>query len=148
MGVDSGAGGGTVDGTNVDFTNNKVTGGSVGGGFWVNEDGDVDFTNVSLTGNVANEGGGFFVSDGNYTGSTVTLTTATINNNTATVRGGGFRNASLHATVTINGGTIDGNVANNEHGGGYYNNGRVELTNVDVTNNQVLDLDNTKWTGR
>ncbi|MHC5112544.1 MAG: beta strand repeat-containing protein, partial [Planctomycetota bacterium] len=38
--------------------------------------------------------------------------------------------------------SIDGNTAENEHGGGFYNNGTVTLNNTDVSNGLALDLDN------
>jgi hypothetical protein len=141
--------GGSVTGTNVDFTNNiaERNGGSnnnVGGGFWLNEDATADFTNVNLTGNVAREGGGFYTSNGNFGGSTVTLSNALFDANTAIVRGGGFDNASRTATVTINTGTISNNTAEQEHGGGFYNNGRVVLDAVDISDNIILDNNSTR----
>lgn len=137
---------GSVTGTNVQLTNNQAmrtsgTNNGVGGGFWLNEDATVNFTNLVMTGNQSLEGGGFYISGGNFGGSQVTLTNATIENNVAVVRGGGFRNGAVDGVVTINGGTINQNIAQNEHGGGFYNNGKVVLNNVAVTANEVQGLD-------
>ena len=114
---------------------------SVGGGVYINGWADVTFDNVLFDDNSATEGGGFYVAGA--LGATVTLTDSDITNNTAITRGGGFRNSGFDTVVTMSDGVIDNNTANNEHGGGFYNNGKVVLTNVDITNNEVLDLDNT-----
>jgi fibronectin-binding autotransporter adhesin len=137
---------GSVTGVNVQLTNNQAvrasgTNNGVGGAFWLNEDSQVNFTNLVMTGNQAIEGGGFYISTGNFSGSQVTFTNATIENNVAVVRGGGFRNAGVDGIVTINGGTIRQNIAQDEHGGGFNNSGKVVLNNVDITGNEAQGLD-------
>jgi autotransporter-associated beta strand protein/predicted outer membrane repeat protein len=137
----------TITGNGVDITNNtaqKSGAGrnSVGGGMWMTGDSSISFTDFTMTGNVAREGGGFYTSGGNFGGSRVTLNNATIENNTAVVRGGGFYNAAIDSQVTINGGTVSNNVAQFEHGGGFYNYaGVVTLNGVAISNNQAQDLD-------
>ncbi|MCB1087986.1 MAG: LEPR-XLL domain-containing protein, partial [Verrucomicrobiae bacterium] len=136
----------TITGSNVEITNNtaqKFGAGrnAVGGGMWISGDSTIDLTDVTITGNTAREGGGFYVSAGNFGGSQMTLTNAVINNNTGVVRGGGFDNAGIDSEITINGGTISSNFAQNEHGGGFYNYGTVNLNGVVISDNEAQDLD-------
>lgn len=142
----------TVIGTNVDITGNvaqKFGAGrnSVGGGFWLSNGADVTLTDSVIDGNTAIEGGGFYLSvdsiPSDAVGSVVTLNNTDITDNTGVNRGGGFRNAGIgeNGTVIINSGTISGNVAENEHGGGFYNSGTVNLTDVIIDSNQTLDSD-------
>ena len=143
----------TVTGTGVDITNNRAerNGGAnndVGGGAWINGDSSVTLTDVVITGNTARQGAGFYISAGNFGGSSVNLTNATIDNNTAVVNGGGFYNAAIDGRVTVTNGTISGNVAQFEHGGGFYNYaGSVTLSGVTISNNEAQDMDDVKRHG-
>ena len=111
----------------------------VGGGFYAGLEGTVNLDYVDITNNSANEGGGFYQDTG---GSQVIGTNVLIDGNTARTRGGGFRNATPEALVQLTDSTISNNEATEEHGGGFYNNGTVTLSNTDISSNHTIDLSN------
>ncbi|MDF1813217.1 MAG: autotransporter-associated beta strand repeat-containing protein, partial [Verrucomicrobiales bacterium] len=130
-----------ITGTDVDFTNNKATraGGAEaadGAGFYAINETTVNLTGGTFSGNEARDGAGFYVT----AGSKVTLSDVLLNNNTADIRGGAFRNATFTSEVTLIDSTVSNNTATEEHGGGFYNNGIVVLDNTDVESNHTLDL--------
>lgn len=138
----------TVTGTGVEISGNTAAQfgsgrNAVGGGAWLSGDSTVTLTDVAITGNTSREGGGFYISAGNFGGSVVSLEGAQIAGNTAVVRGGGFYNAAIDGRVSVTDGALTGNVAQFEHGGGFYNAGTVVLAGVDVTGNEAQDLDTT-----
>lgn len=106
--------------------NNSATGTSGSGGGILSTDGDVTVTdpNTTVNSNIANRaGGGIEIIDGS-----LTLQDASLNSNNAGVapnasaspgNGGGLHVSGI-ATVIINGGNIQGNIAANE-GGGLWN---------------------------
>lgn len=118
------------------IVNNSTT--SVGGGLYIRTESHITLTDVTLSNNSASEGAGFQIEQ---KGSSLTGTRVTIEDNTATTRGGGFRNANIDAVVSLTDSVVQNNTANNEHGGGFYTGGTVNLINTDVTDNRTLDLD-------
>ena len=110
----------------------------VGAGFYNTSQSTVNLTNVEITNHRANDGAGFYQDS---IQSRVIGTNVTLDDNTARVRAGGFRNATFGAIVELKDSSIDGNIARFENGGGFYNNGTVTLDNTDVSNGQALDLD-------
>lgn len=93
---------------------------SVRGGGIINDGGTVTLTGGSITQNYAAEiGGGIF----SYNGGKTILNGATISDNTAVRNGGGVYVQGIGATPTVFemiDGTISGNTAQNEWGGGIY----------------------------
>ena len=109
--------------------------GANGGGIYNLNLGALTLTNVAVSGNTAQIGGGIF-NEG-----TLTITSSAISGNTATglansSSGGIFNSGTVNlANVTISGNSALGN------GGGIYNSGTANLTNVTITNN-AADSDN------
>ena len=109
--------------------------GANGGGIYNLNSGALTLTNVAVSGNTAQIGGGIF-NEG-----TLTITSSAISGNTATglansSSGGIFNSGTVNlANVTISGNSALGN------GGGIYNSGTANLTNVTITNN-AADSDN------
>ncbi|MDF1751216.1 MAG: PKD domain-containing protein [Verrucomicrobiales bacterium] len=134
--------GGVTNLTNVDFIGNKVTANSsglltgVGGGFYAATAATVNLNNVDISNHSAESGGAFYVDS---VGTTVTGVNVTLDDNTARTRGGAFRVANTFASVHLTDSSINNNTAENEHGGGFYNNGTVTLVNTSVDGNQALD---------
>ena len=69
----------------------------------------------------------------------VSLVRVDVTNNSAGLRGGGFSNETDRGLVTMSDGKIEGNEARTSHGGGFGNQGRVELTNVLINANRNRD---------
>jgi len=123
-------------GTSLTLSDSEVTNNSlfngVGGGGIYNNQGAMTLTNVTLSGNRANNssGGGIY----NYLGTT-TLTNVTLSNNDSSNGfGGGIRNA--FGTMTLTNVTLNGNSSNS--GGGIYNDfGTTTLTNVTLSGNSA-----------
>ena len=98
-------------------------------------------------------GGAFY----NQQNGTVTLTNVDIVNNQAADNGGGFYNETATGTVRIVDGLIQNNRSNgendtndnnwNNHGGGFYNRGTVELIRTDVIGNRTLGAGNNQHHG-
>ncbi|MBL9153841.1 MAG: LEPR-XLL domain-containing protein [Verrucomicrobiales bacterium] len=138
---------GTVNLTHVVFTGNHVrfaTAGNsatvtgVGAGFFNTGESTVNLDQVDISQHIAAEGGAFY-QDG--VKSMVVGSSVTLDQNVARTRGGAFRNATTGGVVQLTDSSITGNTVQNEHGGGFYTNGTVILTNTRVENNQALDLD-------
>ncbi len=103
-----------------------------GGGIY-NYTGTALLTNVTLSGNMAGDGGPFVgYGGGLYNTGTATLTNVTFNGNTAGLAGGGLYNAG---TALLTNGTLSGNMAGD--GGGLYNNVTATLTNVTLSGNRA-----------
>ncbi|MDF1811863.1 MAG: choice-of-anchor Q domain-containing protein, partial [Verrucomicrobiales bacterium] len=122
---------------NISSENGSGVLNGVGAGAYITSASQVELTDVTIDGHTANEGGAFYISDPH---SKLTGTRVSLDDNTARTRGGAFRVAQTFATVELTNSTINNNIAQNEHGGGFYNNGTVSLTNTSVDNNQALDL--------
>ena len=130
--------GATTTLTNVDFVNNTLPTNRVGAGFYATSGSQVTLDTVNISNHTANEGGAFYISD---SGTAVTGTNVTLDDNYAYTRGGAFRVAHTEASVYLTDSSISGNTAEREHGGGFYNNGTVTLINTAVTDNHALDAD-------
>ncbi len=125
--------------TNVTLDTLTITGGkgadTVGGGIY--NYGTLTVTNVTISGNSATYGGGIYNSGiltiaastisgnvggngaGIYNRGTLTVEESTISNNSSWDEGGGIRNMTLDATLTVIGSIISGNAA--RWGGGIAN---------------------------
>ncbi len=130
---------GQVTLNNATITGNGLeSNGRSGGGFHNTNFGQVTITGGEISGNTARDLGGGFR---NNIHGDVTLTDVKLQNNTAN-RGGGFWHDANHGTVTLTEtadglSTLTGNVADTSHGGGFYAEGRVEITHVDITGNTI-----------
>ena len=111
-----------------------VTGGNAGSGLFgggINSQSNLTLTNVHVTGNQANDGGGVSVSfaAGVFTG-------CTFSGNTSSAQGGGIDYQGNGNTLRLLNSTVSGNTSN--IGGGISNssaNSRVEITSSTIVNN-------------
>jgi len=117
---------GTATLTNVTLSGNWAEGGG-GGGIYNSNAGTATLIDVTLSGNLAfTEGGGL------YNAGTATLTNATVSDSYGQFNGGGIYNAG---TATLTNATFSGN-STSGHGGGIYNaSGTAMLTNVTLSGN-------------
>ncbi len=128
----SGSNGGAIDSskgpftvTNSTFTGNQATGGGSGGA--IDSSGTLSVSGGTFAGNSAQNGGAI----GGV--GTLTISGATITDNTATGEGGGVWGAG---NLSINNATaITGNTA--KTGGGVWNDGNLDLANVTIANNSA-----------
>ncbi|MDR1993296.1 MAG: hypothetical protein LBQ98_07385 [Nitrososphaerota archaeon] len=101
-----------------------------GGGVYNN--GDFSFSGGEISGNTAKKGGGIY----NYFYGRLTITgKATISNNKATVSGGGI---VADSPISMAGGTISGNTAEDNGGGVYVGAGSFELRGGKISSNTAL----------
>ncbi len=122
--------------SDVTFTNgNGVGAASSGrGGAIYNNGGALTLSNLVITGNRANTGGG---TNNAGSGSVMTVNNSVISNNTSTSSGGGMQNFSS-STLIINNSTINGNTSGGSTGGGAMQaNGMVRITNSTITLNNA-----------
>ena len=99
----------------------------------VNWFGELDVSNTTVAGNAFFPAGAGIANTG-----TLTLTESTVSDNQAfgvDGAGGGIWNRAP-ATATITNSTISGNTSTDE-GGGVWNDGKLDLTNVTITDNQA-----------
>ncbi|GAB4278257.1 MAG: hypothetical protein Fur0025_04680 [Oscillatoriaceae cyanobacterium] len=129
-----------LNNASLDISALTITGGYIddtdGGGIRI-ESGDLTITNVTVSGNMADdgvgggEGGGIYVESG-----TVTITDSEISGNTAAEDGGGIYVYDSTANVTIINTLFTGN--NAKYGGGVYvQDGNVTITGSTFTGNTV-----------
>ena len=117
-----------VGGVTVNISGITISDGYYSDGSGIRNNGTLTLTNVTLSGNSAdNYGGGIR----NYGNGTLTLTNVTLSGNSAS-SGGGIRN---DGTLTLTNVTLSGNSA--EVGGGIANNGTSTLTNVTLSGNSA-----------
>lgn len=133
----AGGDGGTLTLTNVTITNNVADGTSGSGGGILNFGGELVINGGVITGNTASRaGGGIETANGSATASVemedVTLDTNSTGSNPG--NGGGLH-MSQASTVTITGGTINGNTAAAEGGGVWNGGGNSVMTITDTTIN-------------
>ena len=125
--VDTGT---TADISGISVEDGNVTGG-LGGG--ILNQGTLNLSDSTVSGNSALEGGGIYLDAG-----TATLTNDTVNQNTTTGTGGGIY---LHSGANvISGGSVDQNTSGSSGGGAYIEDvtnagDSATLSNVDISSN-------------
>ncbi len=125
------ASGGEMNADNITLTNN-IAGDGGGMSTWHSS---MSVTNAIITDNIGELHGG-----GIYNGGYLTLTNATISGNIAELwGGGGIYNAN---TLELNNATLSGN-ASAAHGGGIHNQGTLTATNATITLNTANFDDDT-----
>jgi filamentous hemagglutinin family protein len=132
--TNNGGGISAINNTKLDITNvgiNNNSSGADGGGIFANN------STVTVNGgfidsnNASNNGGGIYTTNGTK----LDITNVTVKGNFANVFNGGGIFAD-NSTVTVNGGSIDSNIASNNGGGIYTTNGtKLDITNVTVKGN-------------
>ena len=150
--------GGAIDSTGTLTVNDStLTSNGAADGGAISSEGMLTVNNSTFSSNGANNSGGAIASfsapatitGGFFTGNnaayggvlennagTVTLTSDTLSNNTATTAGGAIENDS--GPLTLNNTTIAGNIIYNGNGGGINNNaGTVTITNSTFSGNQL-----------
>ena len=125
------------DDQRVNISGLRITGGDVlgnGAGIYVYTGDTLNLIYCTVDNNKASLDGGGIINAG-----TLTLTDCTLMNNTVTQRGGGIMNA--RGTLTITNSTVSGNTSTNGDGGGIYNfDGTVTLINSTITNNRAINV--------
>ncbi|KAB2902756.1 MAG: hypothetical protein F9K27_15485, partial [Anaerolineae bacterium] len=134
--LDNQTGSGVVTLNNCTLSNNTASyGGALDNDLGTNN--QMFVNDSTFTNNTASNDGGAIHNDGG----TLTLTDTTLTGNTASYYGGGIRN---DGTLTLNGGTLSGNIA--VRGGGVYNDSSLTLSGgVVIENNQATTGDG--WGG-
>ena len=135
-------------GSTLNLSNGTLTGGYGGDGGGLENKGTATLTNVTITGNHANDRGGGISNHG-----TLTMTGGSITNNTSndddyqsSIGGGGiFTYAG--STTTLSGVTITGNQAKIVGGGGINNFGTLTLDGCTITGNTAKDNGGGIWNG-
>ena len=123
----------------------NTAGGTANGGGIFSNTGDVTVTRSTVSDNLANsygDGGGLFADSG-----TLTITASTFARNKA-YGGGGI--AAKTATVAITNSTLSGNIVERSFSRGagiYMGSGALGLYNSTVTNNQGLNISNSRGAG-
>ena len=146
-----GEGGGQVitvrKGATLNLKNGTITGGWGGnGGGLVNEGGTVTLTDVNITGNTADDRGGGISNQGTLTMTGGSITGNTSKDGTDTKGGGGIMN-SEGATATLTNVTITGNEARVTGGGGICNYGTLTLDGCTIQNNIAKQNGGGIWLG-
>jgi uncharacterized repeat protein (TIGR01451 family) len=130
----------TLQITGGDISGNNAYAGS-GGGLYIGYVGvALTINGTTITNNTASDSGGGIQLDGANSGSTITITNATISGNDAlTGTGGGFYFYDV-GSVLIDGGAVTGNTAFYDGGGIalYEAVGSVTIQNVDVSGNIAM----------
>ena len=123
-------------GSTLNLSNGTLTGGwGGGGGGLLNEGGNVNLTNVTITNNVADDrGGGICNSAGTLIMAGGAITDNLSNDREDPKGGGGIFNAN-GATATLTGVTITGNRAALYGGGGICNFGALTIDGCSITSN-------------
>ena len=128
--IDKGGGGiwngGTATLSHVTLDSNQAV---YGGGIENFESASLTLSNVTLSGNTANNSGGGIY---NYFFGSATIYSSTVSGNSASIGyGGGIKND--YGILTLTNSTVSGNTAG--YGGGIYNSGTGRLTNVTLGGN-------------
>ncbi len=116
---------------------NGSAGGSSGGGILLENNGGLDLTDVQISGNSAQHGGGLYAALWSWMeDGMVNLTRCVISGNTAAAQGGGYANFTFR-TSTITATTLSGNTA--QVGGGLFNSfmSMALVTGSTISDNQA-----------
>jgi filamentous hemagglutinin family protein len=119
--------GGTVTIDGVTIQNGRVNGGGSGGGIY-NNNGTVNVSNTTISGNTSATGFGGGI---NNQAGTINISNATISSNSSLRSGGGIFNRN--GTVNVSSSTISGN--RGISGGGISNLGTVNVSNSTISSN-------------
>ncbi len=98
--------------------------------------GTITISNLTISGGSANQGGGIFSSDDNFS-----LTNCVVANNVSTASGGGIATAaSTTATLTLTNCTLSGNSSANEGGAVYNTTGKLVMDGCTVSGNTASGI--------
>ena len=98
---------------------NGMASGASGGGILLENTGGLDLTDVRVTGNSAQSGGGVYAALWSWMGDgLINITRCIISDNTASLQGGGFANFTFRTSRFVDS-TLSGNSA--QYGGGFFN---------------------------
>src|SRR5262245_6701807 len=123
-------GGGILNDGTLELTNCTLSGNSASFGGGIYNSGTLALANCTLSGNSAtSNGGGIFNDD------TLELANCTLSSNSASRDGGGIY-ANNYSVTTLDNCTLSGNSAR-EVGGGIYNSGTLELANCTLSSNSA-----------
>ena len=123
--------GGSMVITDAVISSNTATTTGDGGG--ISNSGTLHADSIRVTGNSAQTGGGIL----NFS-TVAVITNSLIDNNTATLGGGGVQSINAGADITMINVTISGNLSL-DRGGGFYNGKDAELIHVTITDNTAND---------
>jgi hypothetical protein len=123
-----------VDSVTVAISGLTITNGNAanlgGGGGGIFNQGTLNLSNCTLSGNTEDFGGGIF-----NLGGTLTLSNCTLSDNRANLNGGGIFNQG--GKLTLNNSTLSTNTAVNEGGGIFNKGGMLTLNNSTLSGNQA-----------
>ena len=118
---------------NVSIQNNQAV--KYGGGIYSNGTVEINGTNVMISGNKAEHGGGIYFGGNSLTLKDITIRGGLTDGSYNAERGGAI--ATSGSTVEMTGVTIDGNRALRQGGGIYLNNKSTTITDSTISNNFV-----------
>ena len=126
----------------LDMTGGTISGNSAtndGGGVYVGKKCTLTLSGTAFTGNKAKWGGAIYLTDN----SSMTMTSGTLTQNTASEQGGGVFSYSDSSSCALSGGTIESNTAGKNGGAVYINKGALKLSGSPVVKgNTVSDKAN------
>ena len=126
-----------LDMTGGTISRNSAT--NDGGGVYVGKKCTLTLSGTAFTGNKAKWGGAIYLTDN----SSMTMTSGTLTQNTASEQGGGVFSYSDSSSCALSGGTIESNTAGKNGGAVYINKGALKLSGTPVVKgNTVSDKAN------
>ena len=126
-----------LDMTGGTISRNSAT--NDGGGVYVGKKCTLTLSGTAFTGNKAKWGGAIYLTDN----SSMTMTSGTLTQNTASEQGGGVFSYSDSSSCALSGGTIESNTAGKNGGAVYINKGALKLSGSPVVKgNTVSDKAN------
>ena len=126
-----------LDMTGGTISRNSAT--NDGGGVYVGKKCTLTLSGTAFTGNKAKWGGAIYLTDN----SSMTMTSGTLTQNTASEQGGGVFSYSDSSSCALSGGTIESNTAGKNGGAVYINKGALKISGTPVVKgNTVSDKAN------
>ena len=105
-----------------------------GGGVYVGKKCTLTLSGTAFTGNKAKWGGAIYLTDN----SSMTMTSGTLTQNTASEQGGGVFSYSDSSSCALSGGTIESNTAGKNGGAVYINKGALKISGTPIIKNNTV----------
>ena len=121
-----------LDMTGGTISRNSAT--NDGGGVYVGKKCTLTLSGTAFTGNKAKWGGAIYLTDN----SSMTMTSGTLTQNTASEQGGGVFSYSDSSSCALSGGTIESNTAGKNGGAVYINKGALKISGTPIIKNNTV----------
>ena len=121
-----------LDMTGGTISRNSAT--NDGGGVYVGKKCILTLSGTAFTGNKAKWGGAIYLTDN----SSMTMTSGTLTQNTASEQGGGVFSYSDSSSCALSGGTIESNTAGKNGGAVYINKGALKISGTPIIKNNTV----------